>query len=386
MQQHSQQRSDTVELEAAGGWLTLSYVEGSDCLFLMSTGHHSRWPSEILRKGEAVVKREGRAISGRAELVGNEAERENVIKMFRRKYGEEKYNQWFSAPGRIVKITPSVHAADAKETYYRWLESEFDAVAHNYDGHITGNSINMLLRERSLALMKDVFSHSKRLLEIGCGSGMETLSLLKEGHNIVAVDISSVMLEVVSKKAADEGLREHIITRKMRASDIGSLVSEFGEGYFDGCYSTYGALNCEQSLSGIPEAIHALLVKNGKFVAGIYNKYCLSEIIGYGLSLRIKRILRRMNAPVREGDSRFCIDVYSFGVKDVEKIFDDFFTVESVIGVPVILPPSDLDAYARKFSRHQETLRNADLWLGKRWPFNSLGDHFLMTLARRSLR
>jgi ubiquinone/menaquinone biosynthesis C-methylase UbiE len=386
MHLESQDRVSTVELLSTGSWVTLSYVEDSGCLFLMSAGHGARWPSEILRNGEAVIRHEGGTISGRVELVSNREKRESIIEMFRLKYGDEKYNRWFSPAGRVVKVTPSFTTSGGRETYYKWLESEFDSVAHDYDEHITGNSINMLLRERSLTLMKDVFCRSNKLLEIGCGSGMETLPLLKEGHDIVAVDISSEMLDIVRKKAADEGLSDHLITRKIKASEIESLVSEFGEGHFDGCYSTYGALNCEQTLSGIPEAIHVLLRRNGKFVAGIYNKYCLSEIIGYGLSFRFKRIMKRAETPVREGDSRFCIDVYSYSVPEVAKIFSRFFTVDRVIGVPVILPPSDLDAYARKFSNNSERLNAIDLWLGKRWPLSALGDHFLMVLKKKDRR
>ncbi len=373
---------DTIELSSIRGWIVLSYVGNNGCIYLMSASHDARWPSEILRKGEAIIKHDENTISGSAELVSDREKRENIIEMFRLKYGDEKFNQWFSPAGRVVKITPSVTATRGKETYYKWLESEFDSVAYDYDEHITGNSINMLLRERSLTLMKDVFCRSKKLLEIGCGSGMETLPLLKEGHDVVAVDISSAMLEIVRKKAATEGLSDHLITKKIRASDIESLVSEFGEGNFDGCYSTYGALNCEQTLNGIPEALHDLLGKNGKFVTGIYNRYCLSEIIGYGLSFRFKRIMKRTRTPVREGDSRFCIDVYSYSVPEFARIFDRFFTVDRIIGVPVILPPSDLDAYARKFSNNSERLNAIDFWLGKRWPLSALGDHFLMVLKK----
>ncbi len=375
---------DTVELLVEGGWVTLSYIKQSDCFFLMSAGYRPKWPSEILRKGEASLRFEGGVVSGSAELVSDVTERRNITEMFRSKYGDERFNRWFSEPGRLVKIKPSDAAGKGSDAYYRWLESEFDAVASDYDRHITGNSINMLLRERSLALMESVFSGSGRLLDIGCGSGMETVPLLKKGHEIVAADISSSMLEVLHKKAVEEGVSERLVTRKLRANSIDALIGEFGEGSFDGCYSTYGALNCEQSLQGVSEAVHALLRDDGRFVAGIYNRYCISEIMGYGLTFRFNRILKRARSRLLEGDSRFCIDVFPYSVMDAERIFSPLFSIDDVIGVPVILPPSDLDAYARKFSRHQEKIRAVDKWLGTRWPFNSLGDHFLMTLSRRA--
>ncbi len=351
----------------------------------MSSRHHARWSVEILRNGTASFKQKGKSISGDAELVSDPVVRERVIRLFGLKYGEEKLGRHFSEPGRIIKVTPTVVSGGRVEAYYKWLESEFDSVAHDYDRHITENSINMLLRERSLTLMKDVFKHSKRLLEIGCGSGMETLPLLKGGHEILVVDISAAMLDVVRSKAAAVGVSDRLIARKLKARDVKSLISEFGAGQFDGCYSTYGALNCEQSLYGIPEALHSLLRDNGQLVVGIYNRFCLSEIVGYSLSLRFERVLNRVKPILREGDSRFCIDVFPYSVQGITRIFQEFFSVDSVIGVPVILPPSDLDVYARKFSGNREKLNALDLWFGKRWPFNMLGDHFLMTLSRRNL-
>ena len=376
---------DVVGLLSSGTWVTLSYVEQDKCIFLMSDGHHSRWPAEALRNGEVLLTHEGERVSGSAELVSDQEERNLVMNLFHTKYGEEKFRRWFPEPGRVVKFTPHVVRGLGREAYYTWLESEFDSVAHDYDRHITENSINMLLRERSLARMKDVFKHSKRLLEIGCGSGMETLPLLTGGHEIVVVDISAAMLDVVRSKAAAVGVSDRLIARKLKARDVKSLISEFGAGQFDGCYSTYGALNCEQSLYGIPEALHSLLRDNGKLVVGIYNRFCLSEVVGYGLSLRFERVLNRVKPILREGDSRFCIDVFPYSVHDITRIFQEFFSVDSVIGVPVILPPSDLDVYARKFSGNREKLNALDLWFGKRWPFNMLGDHFLMTLSRRNL-
>ncbi len=376
--------NETIQLSSGNSWITLSYFEDEKNLYLMSTGQNSRWPSEVLRKGSAVFRLKGEIRSGTAELIGNSLERKRIMDSFRIKYGDEKYSRWFQTTARVIKITSAQKRIPENELYYRWLESEFDSVAYDYDRHITGNSINMLLRDRSLKLMRHIFSNSHTLLEIGCGSGMETLPMLREGHDVVALDISSEMLRVVENKSKSAGLSGQLITRKMKASQIEELAAEFGEEFFDGAYSTYGALNCEPSLIEIPRALGLLLKKESRFVAGIYNKFCLTEILGYGLTLRLGRIAGRVESRVLEGSSRFCIDVYPYSVLDFETIFSPFFKKESVIGVPVILPPSDLDRYARKFSSHREKLYKIDMLLGRIWPFYALGDHFLMTLSKKN--
>lgn len=375
-----------LEVRSSRGWVPISYVEKSDRIFLLASGANARWCSFVLRNGLALLRMNSSAIEGEARLITDRDQRSEIIEAFRSKYGESNFRKWFPVPGRLVEVDrASSRHSEHTENYFKWLESEFDSVSADYDGHITGNSINMLLRDRSLWLMRNTFDKCHTLLEIGCGSGMETIPMLREGHEILAVDISSSMLEVVREKAKREGLSEALNTMKLRAGEISKVSSIYSPGSFEGCYSTYGALNCEPSLDGIPRAIHSLLAEGGKFVAGVFNKYCLTESLGYSLSFRPRRALRRLRNPIEEGNSRFCVDVYSYSAGEFRRIFAPYFSIHSTIGVPVILPPSDLDSYARKFSRRFSALKAVDMWLALRWPFSYLGDHFLMSMDREPL-
>lgn len=383
MSQGQTYKSEFIEVKSSSGWIPLSYVESSGSLFLLATGSDARWCTFILRKGIALLRMNNSTMEGETRLVTDQEHRSKITEEFRTKYGESNFRKWFTKPGRLVQIDlASGRHAEQSGNYFRWLESEFDSVSADYDRHITENSINMLLRDRSLWLMRNTFDKSTRLLEIGCGSGMETIPMLREGHEILAVDISSSMLEVVRDKARKEGLSEALTTMKLRAGEISRLCDDYAAGSFDGCYSTYGALNCEPSLEGVPPAIHALLSERGKFIAGIFNKYCLIEGLAYSLSFRPGRALRRLRNPIEEGNSRFCVDVYSYSVGEFRRIFAPYFSIGSTIGVPVILPPSDLDSYARKFSRRFTALKSVDMWLAVRWPFSNLGDHFLLSMNR----
>lgn len=371
---------DHLELLSGGKWVPLSYVRDGDIIYLVSTEGNAKWPGNVLRRMEATLRLDGIEITGRAELLSVAEEREQVFNMFRRKYGDELFASWFPRPGRVLRITLGSRAAT---DYFAWLEQEFDAVAEDYDMHITGNSINMLLRNRSLALMGRVFTRPSHLLEIGCGSGMETIPMLSRGHEVLAVDISSRMLDIVRRKAEQQGLLSGLRLMKLRASDIGQLTASYGDGAFDGSYSTYGALNCEPSLEQMPAALHSLIRNEGHFVAGVYNRICMFEMVVYGLRLNLRRVASRMAAPVEEGNSRFCVDVYSYSVPAFTALFRDYFSVRHIEGVPVILPPSDFDRYLSRFRRHFGLLERADAWAGNLPLFRSLGDHFLAVFERK---
>jgi len=375
-----------LELLLPTGPVPLGYIQEGERVFLIARERSARWPVLLLREGQAVLRWPGRIARGRAELVTDPATKRVVLEKFLAGYGPERFARWYDRPARILVVhlegPTTVGSADAPR-YYDWLTAEFDNVADDYDRHITGNRINVLLRDRSLRNLRTLFRQSRSLVEIGCGSGMETLPLLEEGHEMLCVDISARMLDVVREKARRAGVGERLRTWQGRAGRLGDLLRDVGPAAFDGGYSTYGALNCEEDLSSIPSALHGLLRPDGRFVAGVYNRWCLFEIVGYSLSGQPARAFGRTHRPVPVGSSRFCVDVYAHSVGDFERLFAPFFTEERLEAVPVLLPPSDLVGYAERFARHFDRLARWDRALGTTWPFQYLGDHFLTTFRRR---
>ncbi len=375
---------DHLELVAPTGRRPLGFVEDGGSLFLIARERSARWPTELLRDGTARVALDGREVEGRAELVTDPAEKRRVGECFREKYGAERFARWYASPARVLRIAPNGSGAplDPAARYRRWLEREFDNVAPDYDRHITGNRVNRLLRDRSLSELRRAFARAHRLLEIGCGSGMETLPLLQDGHEVLCVDISSRMLEVVRAKARAEGVAESLRTVHLRAAELQDLGVVGSEGAFDGAYSTYGAMNCEEELDRVPPALYDLVRPSAPFVAGVYNRWCLFELAGYGLTGRWRRAFGRARSPVPVGTSRFCVDVFAYSPREFARRFAPWFRVERVEAVPALLPPSDLVGYAERFGRRWPTLERWDRSWGRRWPLRALGDHFLMTLSR----
>ncbi|MCI4368725.1 MAG: methyltransferase domain-containing protein [Thermoplasmata archaeon] len=369
----------------SGPPVPLGFVRDDDTVFLVARERSAAWPVAILRDGVADLRWPGGGGRGEVELVSDPLERSAVLTRFLDKYGAERFARWYEHPARVLRVRLGTQAAadgPGSERYYGWLSAEFDNVAADYDRHITGNRMNRLLRDRSLAWLRPLFKRSPHLLEIGCGSGMETIPLLTEGHEIAAVDISERMLEVVRGKAKELGLSERLSTHHVRARDLSALLPNFGPGAFDGAYSTYGALNCEPDLTSLAPDLHALLAEDASFVAGVYNRWCLFEIVGYSLTFQWGRALGRRRNPVPVGASRFCVDVYAHSAGDFERLMAPEFRPVRVEGVPVLLPPSDLTSYAEKFGRHFPLLARLDARAGKLWPLNRLGDHFLMTFRR----
>jgi len=365
----------------------LGFVGNGDVVYLVGGDRSARWPVELLRQGCAMLSISDRTVGGSAELITDPVERQGILDRFREKYGTEQYARWYGSPARVLRIRLGAPRppAGVGERYYGWIASEFDNIADDYDRHILGNRINRLLRDRSLTELRRAFGRAPRLLEIGCGSGMETLPLLAEGHEVFCVDISERMLEVVRQKARKEGVFERLQTAQLAAAELPRFLEQVGPAAFDGAYSTYGAMNCESDLSPIPPALHELLRPGGRFVAGVYNRWCAFELLGYSLTGRFDRAFGRAGRPVRVGSSRFCVDVYAHSPPTFERTFAPWFVRERLAAAPVLLPPSDLVAYAERFQRHFAALDRWDQAIAARWPFSLLGDHFLLTLRSEKL-
>ncbi len=377
---------ESLRLRTAGGDVPLGYAREPGRVYLVARSRAAQWPIDLLRTGAARLDLPDGSLTGRPGLVTDPAERDRVLGLFRERYGPEAFARWYDRPARVIQVTlgPVGPGTDAgSPAYYAWLRSEFDNVADDYDRHITGNRINRLLRDRSLAILRARFAGAQRLLEVGCGSGMETLPLLELGHEVTAVDISERMLATVRHKAEGAGVAARLTTRELAARDLGRLLATEGPASFDAAYSTYGALNCEPDLGPVATSLAELLRPGAPFVTAVYNRWCLFELAGYSLRIRPGRAFGRTRNPVPVGASRFCVDVYAHSVGDFERLLSPRFELERLEAVPVVLPPSDLVGYADRFDRHFERLAGWDARLGRRWPFNRLGDHFLMTWVRR---
>jgi ubiquinone/menaquinone biosynthesis C-methylase UbiE len=377
-----------LELIRPVGPVPLGYVRGPAEFWLVAQERSTVWPSEVLRAESITVRCEGEILTGRAELITDPIEKDRVLRLFLLRYGERQFERWYSHPSRIIRVRPIAGepAGNPVERYRSWLAAEFDNVADTYDQHVTDNRVNRLLRDRSLAELRRAFRSAHFLLEIGCGSGMETLPLLADGHEVLCVDISERMLGVVREKAHAAGHSESLRTFRLSAGQLARLSDVLDDRVFDGAYSTYGAMNCEAEIGAVPAALYRLLTPGAPFVAGVYNRWCLFELVGYGLSGRWRRALARTRSPIRAGNSRFGVDILTYSAREFQTIFDPWFQRERLEAVPAILPPYDLDRYVERFGRRWDALARLDFSLAVRWPLRSLGDHFLLTFSRRQDR
>jgi SAM-dependent methyltransferase len=319
---------------------------------------------------------------GRARLVEISDLKDPVLGAFSRKYGEVEIRKRYWGQRRYVQIELlSESEEDYDELVYADLETAFDGVAESYDQHIMGNPMNLWLRNRSVSLMSGLFRPGEVVIEVGCGTGTETLSLAKRGIKVIASDISSRMLKVLQRKASEQGVGDLVVPVHCRPYEVLRSVRDLGYRSVDGAYSTYGAVNTEPRLGAMLGALHGAIKREGLLVLGVWNRFCLYELAGYSLRLRPSMAMARLKNPVPVGKSRFCVTTNAFSVGSLDAIVRRWFRRERVLGVEILLPSSNLVRYLAP-DPLLGLVQKMELAIEPKFPWNRLGDHFLGVYRR----
>ena len=85
----------------------------------------------------------------------------------------------------------------------------FDAIASQYDDRFSAaaNPLIAMMRARVFRAVDRHFPAPATLLEIGCGTGEDALTLIGRGHRVVACDPAPAMIATARAKLEAHGLR-----------------------------------------------------------------------------------------------------------------------------------------------------------------------------------
>ncbi len=263
----------------------------------------------------------------------------------------------------------------------------FDRMAPVYDG-LYGDAVNALmawLRAESLGILRRLIPAGSRLLEIGCGTGEETLALTRAGYRVLAVDISPGMIRRARRKALAAGLEGRVDFLVMAASQLGSLRPCPP---FDGAYAGFGALNCEPELGRLGAGLGELLRSGAPIVTSLINRRCLFETLWLLAHGRIRKAWRGRGADwglatLPAGDGRAAVPVRLLSAEELVKAFGPAFRLEARLALPLLLPPAYLADFYRRHAGVFRGLVGPERFLRGRWPWRDWGDHTLVILRRR---
>jgi SAM-dependent methyltransferase len=256
----------------------------------------------------------------------------------------------------------------------------FDAVAETYDQVFTFSKIGQSQRAAVWKELARTFRSGDRILEIGCGTGVDACFLASRGVKVVACDSSPAMIQIAVRRVREEGANG-VDLRLLTAENLFAVRQE---GPFDGIFSNFGALNCVEDLSAVARDLGHLLKPGGTALLCFLGPCCFWEVFWYLLQGKPRKAFRRglsasNTAELAPGAS---VPVHYYGLRSLARIFAPSLRVRSWTGIGLLVPPSYVESVAKRFPVLLKLTERADLLLARCPGIRGLSDHVLLKLER----
>ena len=257
----------------------------------------------------------------------------------------------------------------------------FDSVAADYDGPRGNNALIQDMRSEMWRSLDATFAPGSRLIDIGCGTGLDAIRMAELGHHVTATDWSPQMVQRTSDRAQRGQLTDRVRAIAVGAHELGRLE---GDGLFDGAYSDLGPLNCVPNLAGMARECARLLKPGGALVFTVIGRVCAWEIAHYLRQRRWARVKVRFTRDfVPVSMNKHTIWTHYYWPREFYSAFKQYFALDHYRGLCVFAPPPYLTWVREKHPRWHERLWRMDRRMAG-WPLlRETGDHFLMVMRKR---
>jgi SAM-dependent methyltransferase len=282
-----------------------------------------------------------------------------------------------------MNISSATREAPAKSAAAALLDTReaFDSVAADYDGPRGNNSLIQDMRQEMWRWLDASFPRAGRLLELGCGTGLDAIRMAELGHHITATDWSPLMVSRTRERAERACVSGNVQTLALGAHELYQLG---GRTPYDGAYSNLGPLNCLPDLRAVSRECARLIRPGGRIVCTVIGRWCPWEIGHYarrGDWSRIGVRFARGMVPVRM--NRRTVWTSYWTPREFYRAFAGDFTLEHYRGICVLAPPPYLTWIKEGHPDWHERLWRWDRRIAGLPMLRSLGDHFLIVMARR---
>ena len=173
----------------------------------------------------------------------------------------------------IIKGIPDLKPLNIEKTL---LRNEYTRVEKYYDHYTSVHDLNY--HNPELCYMRSVedrviLSTKPKgvVVDIGCGTGRQTIFLASMNCEVYAVDISRKMLEITRRKVYDLELQNKIEFIQASADYL-----PFQTEVFERAYSIFGAYNHAPNYEEGFNRLGKILRKGGKTVISVFNQYRLT--------------------------------------------------------------------------------------------------------------
>jgi SAM-dependent methyltransferase len=252
-----------------------------------------------------------------------------------------------------------------------------------YDREFTFSRIGMVQRRMVWGYLDRMLQMpGMNVLELNCGTGTDAVHLARNGHRVLATDISEEMLRVAREKARQFGVEDRITHQRLGFDDIAELTTP----PVDLVLSNFGGFNCidAEHLERLADPIAETLKPGGRLIAVLMPDRCFAETACYSLAGEWKNAFHRgRHDPVWAGLSGTGAITWYHSPRRVHEAFARRFKAVNIRPIGLFLPPVHLE---HRFGQRHRLLERMARWDGRfahwRWTAR-YADHYLIDLELR---
>lgn len=256
----------------------------------------------------------------------------------------------------------------------------FDRVAAEYDGPAGNNVVIRRMRTQLWRAVEAAVPAGARLLDLGCGTGLDAAHFAARGYRVLAVDSSPAMVERTRRRLDETGLTTQASVRTVGLDELQLLRGE----EVDGIYSDLGPLNCAADLGSTAHVCASLLRPGGRMVVSVIGQICPWEIVYYLLHGKPRRALVRLQTgpvPVPLGGETVWTRYYT--PRRFHAAFAPDFELTAYRALRLLASPPYLLGMERRLRPVSALGEWLDERLGGLPPVRNAGDSFLLVMTRR---
>ena len=194
----------------------------------------------------------------------------------------------------------------------------FDQLAATYDDLWTTTRAGAEQRAKVWRRVDPLFRPGERLLDVGCGTGVDAVHYEARGLRVHATDASQAMVEIARGRG---GFR----VSRVLAEEIATL----GE-MFDGALSNFGALNCVPDLTGVARQFAMVIRPGGYLAICTIGRFCAAETVRYAARAQFRKAMRRLRGVA---PSTLGVTVYYPTVQQLRRVFRPHFELRRWWGI-----------------------------------------------------
>lgn len=280
---------------------------------------------------------------------------------------------------RPLKLETGTRVVALDDAQLLETQKAFDSVAADYDGPRGNNELIQRMRVTLWDTVSREVPAGRRLLDLGCGTGIDAFEFASRGYEVLASDWSPQMVERTRARAAAAGLEQRV-----EAKHVGIHQLDQIDDRFDAVYSNFGPLNCAPDLNAVATQCERLVRPGGLLIFSVIGRICPWELAYYTFKRRFRRAtVRATRGATAVGMNNHTIWTYYYLPREFYRAFADSFSLESYRALSLFMPPPYLVDYYRRHRAGCDRLGKLDDRFGALPVLRNMGDHFLIVMRRR---